>query len=118
MAHRQAGTALSRRGCAVKTCLVCFRPTGHPTRSRCPECQARNEAGRARRHPQRAAYKDPGYRAYRETVLRDRPPCHLCGLAGADTVDHLVPLVEGGTNDRANLAPAHRACNSRRRSVL
>ena len=37
--------------------------------------------------------------------------CHLCGGAGADTVDHLVPLSMGGTHDPSNLRVAHRYCN-------
>jgi hypothetical protein len=33
--------------------------------------------------------------------------CWLCGHPGADTVDHVRPLAEGGTNDPANLRAAH-----------
>lgn len=40
--------------------------------------------------------------------------CHLCGLDGADTADHLIPRSEGGTDDLENLRPAHQACNSAR----
>ena len=40
--------------------------------------------------------------------------CHLCGLPGADTADHLVPRAAGGTNELDNLRPAHKACNSAR----
>lgn len=35
----------------------------------------------------------------------------------ATTKDHIVPLAAGGTNDLANLRPACRACNSRRRDI-
>lgn len=35
--------------------------------------------------------------------------CWLCGRPGADTVDHVVPLEDGGTNDLANLRAAHGA---------
>ena len=41
--------------------------------------------------------------------------CHLCGLPGATTADHLVPWSHGGRNTAVNLAPAHQGCNSARR---
>lgn len=38
--------------------------------------------------------------------------CHLCGLPGADTVDHVVP---GDDHSLANLRPAHdRPCHRRK----
>jgi 5-methylcytosine-specific restriction endonuclease McrA len=37
--------------------------------------------------------------------------CYLCGMKGADTIDHIVPIVKGGTNDISNLRPAHEKCN-------
>lgn len=33
--------------------------------------------------------------------------CWLCGRPGANTVDHIVELDEGGSNDLSNLRPAH-----------
>lgn len=33
--------------------------------------------------------------------------CWLCGHEGADTIDHLVMISQGGTNDLENLRPAH-----------
>ncbi len=38
--------------------------------------------------------------------------CWLCDEEGADTIDHVLPVSAGGTNDPWNLRPAHRACNS------
>lgn len=43
--------------------------------------------------------------------------CHLCGLPGATTADHLVPWSHGGRNELDNLAPAHSACNSSRKDL-
>jgi 5-methylcytosine-specific restriction endonuclease McrA len=40
--------------------------------------------------------------------------CHLCGLPGATTADHLVPHAHGGPNTLDNLEPAHSGCNSAR----
>ena len=33
--------------------------------------------------------------------------CWLCGHDGADTIDHLVMVSHGGSNDLENLRPAH-----------
>lgn len=59
--------------------------------------------------------------ADREIFERDKWRCHLCGKKvdpkadrrsplGA-TIDHLVPLSEGGRDDAANVATAHLKCN-------
>lgn len=37
--------------------------------------------------------------------------CHLCGMPGANSVDHIIPRVHGGTDELPNLRPAHRSCN-------
>jgi 5-methylcytosine-specific restriction endonuclease McrA len=41
--------------------------------------------------------------------------CHLCGLRGATTADHLIPRSKGGAWwDVRNARPAHGPCNSAR----
>lgn len=40
-------------------------------------------------------------------MYRDDGICHVCGLAGATVVDHVVPLGEGGADDVSNMAPIH-----------
>jgi 5-methylcytosine-specific restriction endonuclease McrA len=52
---------------------------------------------------------------------RDGPKCHLCRhkidllLSYPDphyaSIDHVIPLARGGTNDLANLRLAHLVCN-------
>ncbi|MGP5928896.1 HNH endonuclease [Corynebacterium glyciniphilum] len=44
--------------------------------------------------------------------------CHLCGMPGADTADHIIPRSLGGTDDLDNLMPAHKRCNSSRGAML
>ena len=55
------------------------------------------------------------WRKLRAFVLaRDNGICHICGRAGANSVDHLVPRAHGGSDDPANLAAAHKSCNEAR----
>lgn len=53
------------------------------------------------------------YRDNRAELLRDNPPCWMCG-APATTADHLLEYDRGGTHEMHNLAPACKPCNSRR----
>ena len=56
---------------------------------------------------------------HRETVMRAQDgQCHICHERGADTIDHIVPVAWGGSDDIANLAPAHTSCNSRKRDAM
>lgn len=93
----------------LRPCLDCGIPTDG---ARCPAHARVKE--QARKAPRLAADNDPTYRAYRAWVRRVRPPCHLCGLSGADSVDHIVALAAGGPNVLSNFQPAHRACNARK----
>lgn len=45
---------------------------------------------------------------YMQIIKND--PCVYCG-GEADTVDHIVPIHDGGTSEPENLAPACRHCN-------
>jgi 5-methylcytosine-specific restriction endonuclease McrA len=66
------------------------------------------------------------HRSYRRADIfeRDRWRCHLCGRAVdrghkvphhmAATIDHLIPLSEGGPDAPHNVATAHFICNSKR----
>jgi len=47
------------------------------------------------------------WRRIKAQILAGSDVCHICGEPGADSVDHLVPVALGGTNDPANLRPAH-----------
>ncbi len=44
-------------------------------------------------------------------------PCWVCGqhvLPAAATLEHIVPLSEGGNSHQANLAISHEVCNGQR----
>ena len=48
-------------------------------------------------------------------ILRQSDTCHICGLPGADTVDHVIPLAHGGTDTDDNLKPIHKIpCHQRK----
>lgn len=62
------------------------------------------------RKPRR--YYGSTWRATRARILtRDGETCRYCGRH-ATTVDHVIPLERGGTNDEANLVAACGRCNS------
>jgi 5-methylcytosine-specific restriction endonuclease McrA len=56
---------------------------------------------------QRKAYSDPVYRS-----IPTWGQCETCGVHGELTRDHIVPLIAGGTNERANIRLLCRSCNS------
>lgn len=67
---------------------------------RCPEHQGRTRNGSTRE-----------WRKIRAAVLkRDHFRCFYCGDP-ATTVDHLVPVIRGGTDDESNLVAACAGCN-------
>jgi 5-methylcytosine-specific restriction endonuclease McrA len=45
-------------------------------------------------------------------TLENPPPCHRCGKP-AESVDHIIPVALGGTDELDNLRPACVSCNSR-----
>lgn len=70
----------------------------------------KNKASRtARGHERRAVPMDDTAREYVALLLRDL--CSYCP-SPAVTIDHIVPLSRGGTNDWWNLTGACKSCNS------
>jgi hypothetical protein len=66
-----------------------------------------------RRSSARRGYGATWQRTRRAILTRDHHVCAYCG-AHANTVDHVVPRIEGGTDDPANLVAACGSCNSAR----
>lgn len=89
-----------------------MRVTGAPPRR--PQPQTPTEHVEQARKPWQHHPDDPrngstrAWRRLRATILtRDQHLCYLCGQPDADTVDHLVPVYRGGTDDPSNLAAVH-----------
>lgn len=57
----------------------------------------------------RRSYSSRQYRLAKKRIYGQ--PCELCGVP-ADTIDHIVPIALGGTDDSDNLRPLCRRCNS------
>jgi 5-methylcytosine-specific restriction protein A len=111
-------------------------PKSAPTPCRYPGCGAvldkpgycpahrvavHRDYGRARRafDTEVGFYQSRDWRLVRAQILRDRPVCAQCEVAGrvvvAGVVDHIVPLKDGGARfDRANLQPLCVSCHNRK----
>lgn len=49
---------------------------------------------------------------WEDIVSRDGPECVYCGSSENTCLDHMVPIVQGGTDDPLNLCIACKKCNS------
>jgi 5-methylcytosine-specific restriction endonuclease McrA len=83
--------------------------------SGCPNDAVRD--GRCALHP-RPKRRPGSTRRWRKqrarAISHDRGICHICDKPGADSADHLLRVVDGGTDELSNLAAAHLLCNLRR----
>src|SRR6266542_6181310 len=74
--------------------------------------------GRCRRHSSereryagwRAERVGPNWEGVRATVLREERWCRHCGML-AQEVDHILPISQHGTSERANLQALCRDCH-------
>jgi 5-methylcytosine-specific restriction endonuclease McrA len=63
-------------------------------------------------------YNTAYYQRVRKQVLeRDYYTCHYCSQE-ATTVDHLIPISKGGTDEASNMVAACNPCNSGKRDRL
>ena len=63
-------------------------------------------------------YQTEYYRRTRQKVLmRDYYTCHYCGQE-ANTVDHIIPISKGGTDEEFNMVAACVKCNSGKRDRI
>lgn len=57
------------------------------------------------------------WRKVSRLMRQAQPWCSFCGLTFDLTVDHILPLSMGGTNETSNLRVLCRSCNSARRNT-
>ena len=63
-------------------------------------------------------YNSTYYQRVRLEVLqRDYKTCHYCGQE-ANTVDHLIPISKGGTDEATNMVACCSTCNSSKRDRI
>jgi HNH endonuclease len=97
-------------------------------RKKCDACVARTKAalkrrGKRAREARKRGVKHEAY-TLEEIAMRDRYHCGLCRKRvamtkqvphpKAPTIDHIVPIDDGGDDVRANVQLAHFICNSRK----
>lgn len=100
-----------------RRCLDCGQRCGG---TRCMKCHARHRTIRAAddsylvRKQRESAAPGLGYAAQKRLLAKWKRQGRRCAYCErmADTIDHAVPLVRGGTNYEGNLVPACRRCNS------
>ena len=60
---------------------------------------------------------EPWIKVRKPILERDNYICHYCG-GKADTVDHKLPVILGGTDDEENLVACCKRCNSKKHTKL
>lgn len=107
-------------------CSKCAEPVARRQASYCKACRVAREIdrwrqkNRQRRAQLRAAVSESYTLA--EIAERDGHRCQLCRRKvdmdlkaphpRSPSIDHIVPLVKGGDDTRANVQLAHRRCNT------
>jgi hypothetical protein len=107
-------------------CVDCGRPIckrGRQRTKRCVDCRAtqRQVWDFQKNHDRRVQTAGTRALTAKQIAARDGTLCHIChkrvdihlsGMAKwGPTVEHIIPVSYGGTNDPSNLALAHRYCN-------
>ena len=96
-----------------RRCPGCRRTLIASPAVRCPACE---RAYNQRRGSATARGLGADYQRNRALVLAASDVCWICHTRGADTADHVIPRVAGGTAALDNLRPAHGRCNAKRGS--
>lgn len=96
----------------TKPCVVCGVLVKDS--ARCAKCA--KEYNRGRLSAAQRGY-DAKWRKLSKWLREAQPWCSWCGTTADLTVDHIVPLVLGGTNELDNLRVLCRSCNSARKKL-
>ena len=104
------GMMMMRR--IVRPCVVCSVLTKS---ARCAKCQ--RELNKSRPSASQRGY-DAKWRKLSKYLREAQPWCTWCGTTVDLTVDHVLPLSMGGSNELENLRVLCRPCNSARKQQL
>lgn len=91
-------------------CVECGRPSAS---GYCPDHDPGTEENRLKKQPFRAGYRDPAYYRERQAALtRAAGKCERCGRSDLKLeCDHIVPLKDGGRNERSNFQILCKLCH-------
>jgi 5-methylcytosine-specific restriction endonuclease McrA len=101
-------------------CTVCGNTSinRQPVCSLCGKAARRREAGRLRGFRERLFTSIVHEPTDVEFILRLLDsPCRYCGSTEEITVEHITPLIRGGSHTIDNLGPACRSCNSSKQAL-
>lgn len=110
---RHTAATTSRPGSCPDCGIPCWGNRCKPCANKAQTVRAEGDHRLVRKHREQSA---PGLTTTERTRLlatwkRQGKACVYCGEL-ATTVDHVVPLVRGGTNYEGNLVPCCKSCNS------
>ena len=116
------GERIDYFGC--KECGALFVGKPRSNRLYCTRECATRASKRVGKHRRRTAERVGDFITTYDLGVRDGWRCHICGKkitlrAGGDamspSIDHLIPVAADGPHTWANVAIAHKGCNSKRR---
>jgi 5-methylcytosine-specific restriction endonuclease McrA len=93
---------------ASKICSHVGRDGPCPNIAPCPDHPSKSSGGWQRTTPRPDRLR--GRRSERRSryiLMKYDTVCHVCGRPGADEVDHVIALAEGGPDTVENLRPIH-----------
>lgn len=96
------------RPCAHPGCPALVRDT--------PRCEAHARPAWAHSASRQARGYDADHDRLRRQVLSEEPCCRSCGSTEQPTLDHVVPLSQGGATTRENAQRLCRRCQQRKAS--
>ena len=96
----------------LRSCIVCAKPS--PS-SYCADHKPKPWQGQRKARLTVSGWEEQ--RRAKRILEKFMHCCHYCGKVGADEVDHIVPLAEGGADEEWNLAPIHREPCHRRKTA-
>jgi HNH endonuclease len=117
--QRQIRESNAKRYKPPVRCVECGTVSvrGSGRRRYCSAKCAKRASKRTERHRRRGGVGQRERFTLLEIAVRDSWRCHLCHRKVSRktwSIDHLIPVSQGGDHTRMNVALAHRDCNARR----